>query len=63
MEVEAEFILVTAVTTSGVLFSKENAKFWPILGYFVENLCTSVCTFTGLDTVVVYQNGQMCGVS
>ena len=27
-----------------------------ILGYFVANLCTFWCTFTGLNNAVVYQN-------
>ena len=46
---------------AGVLFSIENAKFWPTsanLVYFVANLRTFWCTFTGV-TNVVYQNGQI----
>ena len=33
---------------AGVIFSKENANFWPILtnfGYYVRNLHTFWCTF------------------
>ena len=48
-----------------VLFSIENAIFWPILahfGYFVANLCTSQCTFTGLDNAVVCQNWQISDI-
>ena len=49
---------------AGVLFSIENAKFWPILtnlGYFVANLRTFWCT--GLNNVAVYQNGQISGMA
>ena len=46
-----------------VLFSIENAKFWPILtilGYFVANLRTFWCTFyRPRSNVAMYQNGQM----
>ena len=45
-----------------VLSSTENANFWPILtnlGYFVANF---QCTFTGLNNVAVYQNGQISGM-
>ena len=44
---------------AGVLFRKENARFWP---NFVANLNTFWCTFTGVNTVVVYINGQILGV-
>ena len=45
-------------------FCTENAKFWPLLayeGYFVANLRTFWCTFTGLNNVVVSQNWQISG--
>ena len=64
-----QLILVTTATTgssvlfqAGILFSIENAKYWPILahlGYFVANLRTFRCTLTGLNNAVVYQNGQI----
>ena len=41
------------------LFCRENARFWPILanlGYFVANLHTFWCSFTGQDNAVVPQN-------
>ena len=44
---------------AGVLFSKENAKFWPILaslGNFVANLRTVWRDFTGPKRAVVYPN-------
>ena len=49
---------------AGVICSIENAKCWPILAhldYFVANMCTFWCTFTGLYIAVVNKN-EVCMV-
>ena len=51
------------------LFCKDYAKFWlfwpysAIFGYFVASICTFCVFFTGLNSVVVYQNWQISGMS
>ena len=53
------------VFQAGVLFCIENAKFCPILacfGQFLANLRTFWRTFSGLDSVVVYQNPQISDI-
>ena len=50
---------------ASVLFTIENAKFWPILtnlGCFVANLRFFCILFTVLNNVAVYQNGQLSGM-
>ena len=47
---------------AGAPFSIENAKFWLVLvivGYFVTKLGIFGAPFTGLNSVVVPQNGQL----
>ena len=48
------------------LFSIENAKFWFVLaffGYFVKNLRTFWCPFTGHNSAVVPHVGDFDGLS
>ena len=56
-------LVTTATTGGGVLFfqadapfTKENAKFWPILAYLSQIYALFGAPFTGLNSVVVPQN-------
>ena len=43
-----------AVLRADALLSIKNAKFLPNMFFFVANLCTFWCTFTGQNDAVVY---------
>ena len=55
-------LVPTATTGGGVLFSSQctfkhrEREILAYLGYFVANLRTFWCTFTGLENAVVYLN-------